>query len=82
MWISPATRDRYPASWQISVPAIGLQARVTPAVAGQEMVDRTHIVAPYWEGSCRLVGTLHGKPIMGDVYTELVGYGKKGISGF
>ena len=82
VWVSPATHVRYPAAWQISVPSIGLQARVTPSMAAQEMVDPAHIVAPYWEGSCRLVGTLRGKPITGNVYTELVGYGPKGFSGF
>jgi predicted secreted hydrolase len=72
---------RYPIGWHIAVPAIGLDARVTPTLPNQEMVDRLGGGMTYWEGSCRLSGTLKGKPITGLTYTELVGYGPRSVFG-
>ena len=74
-WNSPLTHTTFPQGWKVRVPAIGLVATVVPTLSNQEMVDRFGI-ASYWEGSCRLVGTLRGKPVTGTAYVELVGYGK------
>ena len=74
-WTSPITHTTFPQGWAVRVPAIGLDATVVPTLAKQEMVDRFGI-ASYWEGSCRLVGTLKGRSITGTAYVELVGYGK------
>jgi predicted secreted hydrolase len=76
-WLSPVTRTRYPQGWHVQVPAIGLDAVVTPTIPNQEVVDPLSLGPTYWEGSCRLTGTLKGKPITGQTYTELVGYGKR-----
>jgi hypothetical protein len=46
-------------------------------MAAQEVVDPLGFGPSYWEGSCLVVGTLHGKPIAGRSYTELVGYGNR-----
>lgn len=81
-WTSPRTGTRYPAAWRVQVPAIGLDAVVTPTVPNQEMIDSAGLVSSYWEGSCTLVGTLNGRPVTAETYTELVGYGKKGLAGF
>jgi predicted secreted hydrolase len=80
-WTSPITNVRYPQGWHVRVPAIGLDAQVLPTVPNQEMVDPLSIGPTYWEGSGRLTGTLHGKPITGLTYTELVGYGKRSALG-
>lgn len=74
-WTSPLTHTRFPQAWTVRVPTIGLDATVVPTLAKQEMVDRAGI-ASYWEGSCRLVGTLKGRSVTGTAYVELVGYGK------
>lgn len=81
-WTSPVTHIRYPQGWHITVPAIGLDAQVIPTIPNQEMVDPLGTGITYWEGSCNLTGTLQGKPITGQTYTELVGYGPKSIIGF
>lgn len=76
-WTSPVTKVKYPQGWHVKVPAIGLDAEVLPTVPNQEVVDPLSLGPTYWEGSGRLTGTLHGKPITGLTYTELVGYGKR-----
>jgi predicted secreted hydrolase len=73
-WTSPRTKTKYPQGWHVKVPAIGLDAVVTPTLPNQEVVDPLSLGPTYWEGSCRLSGTLKGKPISGLTYTELVGY--------
>jgi predicted secreted hydrolase len=80
-WTSPATSVRYPLGWHIQVPAVGLDAQVLPTIPDQEVVDPLSFGPTYWEGSCRVTGTLHGKPITGLAYTELVGYGKPSALG-
>jgi predicted secreted hydrolase len=80
-WTSPATHIRYPQGWRIRVPALGLKAQVIPTLPNQEMVDQPGGGMTYWEGSCRLTGTLDGHPISGLTYTELVGYGPKSLFG-
>ncbi len=81
-WTSPATGARYPQGWHIVVPALGLDAQVTPVMAAQEVVDPLGLGPSYWEGSCLVAGTLQGKPIAGRSYTELVGYGRRNPLGF
>ncbi len=73
-WTSPQTHISYPQGWRVRVPAIGLDAIVTPTLPDQEMVDQVDPFSSYWEGSGRLTGTLAGKPISGLTYTELAGY--------
>lgn len=73
-WTSPRSHIIYPQSWRVQVPAIGLDATVTSTVSDQEMVDQIDPYSTYWEGSGRLTGTLAGKPISGQTYTELAGY--------
>lgn len=80
-WTSPRTGVRYPQGWHIAVPRLGLEAQVQPTVAGQEIVNPLFLGPTYWEGSCRVTGTLHGTPITGMAYTELVGYGGRQAMG-
>jgi predicted secreted hydrolase len=76
-WVSPTTGTRYPQSWRVAVPAIGLVAVVTSTLLNQEVVEPRHFGPSYWEGSGTLRGTVRGQPITGLTYTELVGYGPK-----
>jgi predicted secreted hydrolase len=80
-WTSPVTKTTYPQGWHVKVPAIGLDAIVTPTMPNQEVVDPLSLGPTYWEGSCRLTGTLKGKPVAGLTYTELVGYAKRSAIG-
>lgn len=79
-WTSPRSHLTYPLSWHVIVPAIKLDAVVTATVPNQEMVDTLDPYSTYWEGSGRLSGTLAGKPIHGNTYTELAGYAQSGQS--
>lgn len=81
VWRSPTTHTAFPAAWRVRVPQIGLDAIVMPTVADQEMYDRAISGSSYFEGSGRLVGTLRGRAVKGLTYTELAGYGKRGIVG-
>ena len=80
-WRSPVTKVSYPQGWHVQVPEIGLDATVIPSLPDQEMVDPLGIGPTYWEGSGMLRGTMHGKPISGLTYTELVGYGQRSALG-
>jgi predicted secreted hydrolase len=77
-WTSPATGADYPAGWTITVPREGLAIELTPTVAGQELDTRPTTGVVYWEGSQRVVATSNGRPIGGQAYVELTGYGPSG----
>lgn len=73
-WTSPATGGRYPAGWQVSVPSAAIDLRVTPTLADQELTPGGLVDVRYWEGSVRVEGQEHGKPVDGVGYVELTGY--------
>ena len=69
-WTSPDTGAEYPAGWQINAPEIGLELRLTPAFADQEL----NLSYAYWEGAVQVEGTLLGEAASGRGYVELTGY--------
>ena len=69
-WKSSATGAVYPARWRLRVASEGLDLRVEPWLADQEM--RTSFV--YWEGAVRLSGSARGSSVLGQGYVELTGY--------
>jgi predicted secreted hydrolase len=73
-WTSPSSGATYPAGWTISVPADGLQIRLTPTVADQELDTRATTGVIYWEGSQRVAATRSGVAVDGEAYVELTGY--------
>ena len=74
-WRSAWSHITYPAGWHVVVPEIGLDVRVHPTVADQEIRERFAPDTSYWEGSGTVAGTMSGHTISGMAYTELVGYG-------
>lgn len=68
-WDSPLG-GRYPGAWRVIVPMRGLDLRITPVLAGQEL-DAT---LRYWEGAVDVAGTQAGRAIDGRGYVELTGY--------
>jgi predicted secreted hydrolase len=74
-WLSPTTGIRYPAGWQITVPAASLAITLEPALADQELDTRPTTGVVYWEGSQRVSATKGGRPLPGEAYVELTGYG-------
>jgi predicted secreted hydrolase len=71
-WTSPHSRVRYPARWRLRVPSADLRVDITPRLADQELRVGTR----YWEGAVGIAGSAAGRPIAGQGYVELVGYGE------
>ena len=73
-WTSPNTRAEYPSGWRLRVPGRMLELEITPVLQDQELDTRGTTMIVYWEGSCRVEGTVDGNAIYGRAYVELVGY--------
>ncbi len=73
-WTSPATGATYPAGWTVRLPGEGLDVRLGPTVAQQELDTRASTGVVYWEGSQRVSATRDGRPVAGQAYVELTGY--------
>ena len=70
-WTSPGSGVVYPSRWRLGVPSERLEIVVEPRLPDQEM--RTSFV--YWEGAVTVAGTAEGRPVTGQGYVELTGYG-------
>ncbi|HZH04431.1 MAG TPA: lipocalin family protein, partial [Myxococcaceae bacterium] len=70
-WQSPHSQVRYPSGWLLTVPTQELELTVTPLLKDQEL----NLAVRYWEGAVRVEGTRGGKPVQGNGYVELTGYG-------
>jgi predicted secreted hydrolase len=68
-WDSPRG-GRYPAQWNLTVRSLGLQLRLTPQLADQELVTQPR----YWEGAVNATGQRGAVPVSAQGYVELVGY--------
>jgi uncharacterized membrane protein YdfJ with MMPL/SSD domain/predicted secreted hydrolase len=77
-WTSPATGATYPAGWHITVPGEDLAIDLRPTVADQELDTRASTGVVYWEGSQVVSATRAGRPLGGEGYVELTGYGPSG----
>jgi predicted secreted hydrolase len=69
-WTSPRSGVRYASGWTVTVPGEGLELRVAPLLADQEL----DVGFRYWEGACSISGTRHGRTVAGRGYAELTGY--------
>jgi predicted secreted hydrolase len=69
-WQSQRSGASYPAAWRLQVPSAGLDLRIVPYLADQELP----LTVTYWEGAIKIVGTADGKPTSGSGYVELTGY--------
>jgi RND superfamily putative drug exporter len=74
-WTSPRTGAEYPAGWRILVPGEDLAIDLRPTVADQELDTRASTGVVYWEGSQVVRATRDGRPVGGEAYVELTGYG-------
>ena len=73
-WTSPKTGATYPAGWTVRLPGEGLEVRLAPTVAQQELDTRASTGVVYWEGSQQVTATSDGRPVNGEAYVELTGY--------
>ena len=80
-WRSARSGARYPARWRIAVASLGLDVVVRPLIPDQELVTEQSTGVTYWEGTCSVEGTRHGRPLTGRAYAELTGYAGLDIPG-
>jgi predicted secreted hydrolase len=76
-WTSPRSGATYPQGWEVRVPGSGINLRLSPDFADQELDTQSSTRVVYWEGSIGVTGTFEGKPVRGKGYVELVGYKAK-----
>jgi predicted secreted hydrolase len=77
-WESPRTTARYPSGWRVELPGEGIAIDLEPTVADQELDARASTGVVYWEGSQRVMAVRDGRPMGGEAYVELTGYGPAG----
>jgi predicted secreted hydrolase len=70
-WTSSFSQGRYPSQWRVEIPSENLDLTLTPLIADQEM----RVSFTYWEGAVNVSGTSNGKPVRGQGYVEMTGYG-------
>ncbi|MBI3328065.1 MAG: carotenoid 1,2-hydratase [Nitrospinae bacterium] len=76
-WTSPRSGATYPQGWELRMPRVGLNLRITPIFSDQELDTKNSTRVVYWEGSVTVEGTHSGQPVRGLGYVELVGYKTK-----
>jgi predicted secreted hydrolase len=70
-WTSKKTGGRYPISWQLFAPKLGLQLRIETPLVTQELELQP---VAYWEGLIEVEGIRAGIKVRGHGYMELTGY--------
>lgn len=73
-WKSPRSGAEYPSGWRVSAPKLGLELVIEPELPDQELDTRGTTMIVYWEGACKVTGTLNNNKVTGKAYVELVGY--------
>ncbi len=73
-WRSKESGIEYPAGWEVSIPKVGLDVRITPTVPQQELLSQGGGERSYWEGRCLVEGRFGSERQEGAAYVELVGY--------
>lgn len=72
-WTSTRTFHAYPVHWRLRSPSLGLDVTIDAAFEDQELI--TVISKPaFWEGQCRIAGTLAGRAVAGKAYIERSGF--------
>ena len=74
-WRSPRSGVVYPSGWVVELPGEKLRIQLMPSVADQELDTRATTGVVYWEGSQIVQATRAGRPLGGEAYVELTGYG-------
>lgn len=74
-WQSPMTGKLYSSGWGLTVPGMGLSIELTPLSDSQEtLFPADERLArermPFWEGACRVTGTLKGAAVTGLAFVE------------
>ena len=74
-WTSPHTDGEYPSGWRIRVESVGIDVKLAPTVADQEIpaMPYGNQAAAYWEGRVDIFDTATGLNV-GTAFAELSGY--------
>jgi predicted secreted hydrolase len=72
-WRSPTTGIVFPMSWTLTIPVREAVIEISPTFAGQEV---SVLKEKYWEGQCTVRGTFAGRPVAGEAFVYLKGYGR------
>jgi predicted secreted hydrolase len=73
-WKSPKTEIVFPMNWTLTIPEREGVIEVSPTFAGQEV---SILNEKYWEGQCTVRGKLGGRPVVGEAFVYLKGYGQQ-----
>jgi predicted secreted hydrolase len=76
-WRSDRTAATYPVAWDLAVPALDLDATVTPLLEAQENVSELVPGLFYWEGAVEVRDADNRR--VGEGYVELTGYGTRNV---
>jgi predicted secreted hydrolase len=74
-WRSPRSGVEYPSGWRLYAPSAGIDLRITPWLADQELP----LAVLYWEGAVKVEGTIDGRLSTGNGYVELTGYAEEKV---
>ena len=74
-WTSPHTDGEYPSDWRLRVESVGIDVKLAPTVADQEIpaMPYGNQAAAYWEGRVDIFDTATGLNV-GTAFAELAGY--------
>lgn len=73
-WKSSKSSAEYPSGWSVKVEELGIELNISPVMLDQELDTRGTTMIIYWEGACRVSGTVRREAVSGNAYVELVGY--------
>jgi predicted secreted hydrolase len=68
-WTSPLSNGAYPVEWQVRVPSLSLDVKLTTRLNNQELAGKSKTAAVYWEGAIEVQGSHTGRG-----YLEMTGY--------
>lgn len=68
---------RYPLKWQLEITPLRLKLTLSPWMKAQAWLGDRKGGIPYWEGAIQAHGQRGEKPVSGEGYLELTGYGKR-----
>jgi predicted secreted hydrolase len=77
LWHSPKSGANYPMGWHVVAPSAGIDVNLQATQQDQELMTARSTGVTYWEGSVSIKGTSNGKPVSGQGYVEMTGYGEK-----
>ncbi len=70
-WKSKSSGGIYPVEWQLTVPRLSLDLKISTPLDAQELAFG---VINYWEGAIDVQGSIGEKPATGVGYLEMTGY--------